>query len=175
MPDQIIREIPLIKRYSRHNENEDFRFRTFLKVELDMSNKQLDAVVLETTDEVWKHIDCKTCANCCRTLQIEVDNADIVRLAGHKSMTVSQFKRQYTAVAEDKTLHFVSTPCPFLGEDNLCSVYEDRPKACRDFPFLHGENFRSRTLGVIEHTSDCPIVFNVWQALKKRFKRGRRS
>lgn len=174
MPDQIIREIPLIKRYSRHNEAEDFRFRAYLKGDLDLSNAELDAVVRETTDAVWKQIDCTTCANCCRTMQIEVDNKDITRLAGRLKLTIPQFTKRYIAVAEDKTKHFTSTPCPFLGEDNLCTVYDDRPKACRDFPFLHGENFRSRTLGVIAHASDCPIVFNVWQALKTRFKRRKR-
>jgi uncharacterized protein len=170
MPDQIIREIPLIKRYSRHNEAEDYRFRTFLKGGLDLSNAELDAVVRKTTDEVWQQIDCTACANCCRTMHIVVDNKDIARLAGRLNMTVLQFSKRYVTVAEDKTKQFSSIPCPFLGEDNLCTVYDDRPKACRDFPFLHGDNFRSRTLGVIAHTSDCPIVFNVWQALKKRFK-----
>jgi uncharacterized protein len=174
MSDQIIREIPLIQRYSRHNEAEDFRFRAYLKGELNLSNAELDAVVRKTTDEVWAQIDCKTCANCCRTMQIVVDNKDIVRLAGRLGMTIAQFTKQYIAVAEDKTRYFTSMPCPFLGEDNLCSVYDDRPKACRDFPFLHGDNFRSRTWGVIDNTSYCPIVFNVWQALKKRFKIRRR-
>lgn len=23
--------------------------------------------------------------------------------------------------------------CPFLGEDNRCTIYEDRPQSCRDF------------------------------------------
>lgn len=25
--------------------------------------------------------------------------------------------------------------CPFLGEDNLCTIYEERPDACRTFPY----------------------------------------
>lgn len=27
-------------------------------------------------------------------------------------------------------------PCPHLGSDNLCTIHESRPKACREFP--HG-------------------------------------
>ena len=50
MPDQIIREIPLIQRYARNNEDQDFNFCTFLKVRLDLSNEKLDAIVRETTD-----------------------------------------------------------------------------------------------------------------------------
>src|SRR5690349_7663272 len=175
MSDQIIREIPLIQRYSRHNEAEDMRFRTFIKFKLDLSNAELDKVVRETTDEVWKHIDCTACAHCCRTMQIEVDNKDIKRLAERLQMSVSQFSKRYIAIAEDKTKHFTTVPCPFLGQDNLCTVYDDRPQACRDYPYLYEDHFRSRTLSMIDNAAACPIVFNVWQALKHRFKRRKRA
>src|SRR5438045_931750 len=120
MPDRIIREIPLIQRYSRHNEAEDFRFRTFLKVRLDLSNKELDAIVQETTDAVWQQIDCTTCAHCCKTLQIVVDKKDIQRLAARLKMTPKMFSQRYVRVAEDGTQHFVTMPCPFLDTDNRC-------------------------------------------------------
>jgi Fe-S-cluster containining protein len=174
MPDDIIREIPLIQRYSRHNEAEDVQFRAFLKVSLDLSNADLDAVVREVTDDVWKRIDCTTCAHCCRSLQIVVDNADIRRLAERLGMTPGQFSHRYVRVAEDRTKHFASMPCPFLGSDNRCTVYEDRPLACREFPLLHNEGFRRRTLTMMENTAVCPIVFNVWQRLKKRLWTRRR-
>ena len=168
MSDPIIREIPLIQRYARHNEAEDYRFRAFLKGRLNLSNKELDALVRETTDAVWKQIDCTTCAHCCRSLQVVVDAKDIQRLAERLGMTPKQFSRRYVQVAEDRTRIFTAIPCPFLGEDNRCTVYEDRPQACRDFPFLHNDGFRHRTLIMIENTAVCPIVFNVWQALKRR-------
>jgi Fe-S-cluster containining protein len=174
MPDQIIREIPLIQRYSRHNEPRDFRFRTFLKVGLDLSNAELDAVVKETTDEVWQQIDCTTCAHCCRTLQIVVDAQDIRKLAARLGIKPSQFSRRYVQTAADGTKHLISTPCAFLGDDNRCTVYEDRPRACRDFPYLYEPGFRHRTLAMIENTGVCPIVFNVWQALQQRLRKRKR-
>jgi Fe-S-cluster containining protein len=174
MPDQLIREIPRIQRYSRHNEAEDWRFRTFLKVRLDLSNAELDAVVQEITDDIWKQIDCLSCGNCCKTLQIVVDDKDIKRLARRLGVSVPEFNRRYIGIAEDTTKHFQGTPCPFLGEGNVCSVYEDRPRACRDYPYLHEPNFRTRTISMIENCETCPIVFNVWQALKKRFPKRRR-
>lgn len=31
--------------------------------------------------------------------------------------------------------------CRALGKDGLCTVYDDRPQACRKYPFyVHGEN-----------------------------------
>jgi len=174
MAEKLIREIPLIQRYSRHNEAEDYSFREFLKVRLNLSNKELDKIAQETTEEVWKQIDCLACGNCCRTLQIVVDDNDIQRLAQRLKMTPQQFSRQYVQTAPDRTKHFISTPCSFLGADNRCSVYEDRPQACRDFPYLHAADFRSRSLMMIANTATCPIVFNVWQQLKARFKFGRK-
>ena len=168
MPDQIIREIPLIQRYAHGNEDDDFRFRTFLKGKLSLSNKQLDAVVAQTTEEVWAQIDCTTCGNCCKTLQIMVDNRDIKRLAAKLGVSVRQFSQQYVGIADDQSKYFLSTPCVFLSADNRCTVYEDRPQACRDFPYVHEHNFRSRTLSMIDNTATCPIVFNVWQQLKGR-------
>jgi Fe-S-cluster containining protein len=168
MNDPLIREIPLIQRYSRHNEGEDFRFRTYLKVRLNQSNAELDAIVREATDEIWKQIDCTTCANCCRSLQVVVDNKDIHRLARYFNMTPSRFTQKYIKRDEGGTKFIASQPCPFLGEDNRCTVYEDRPQACRDFPYLHTPGFRQRTFMMIDNTALCPIVFNVWAALKKR-------
>ena len=169
MSDQIIREITLIRRYSRHNEAEDVRFRTLIKTRLNLSNGELDAVVQETTDAVWSQIDCTTCANCCKTLQIELSHSDIDKLATRLQMPSREFTKRYITVLEDKARVFRTQPCPFLGEDNRCTVYEDRPQSCRGYPFLHKEDFRQRTLMYMENIEICPIIFNVWQRLKERF------
>ena len=168
--EDIIRDLPRIARYARKNEAEDLRFRTYLKIYLPMSNEELDGVVQEMTKDVCAQIDCTTCANCCRTLQIVVDNKDIARLSKQLGLSVRAFAERYVGEAEDRTKHFVTTPCPFLGADNRCTVYEDRPQACRDYPYLDAAHFRSRTLSMIENTATCPIVFNVWQRLKQHFR-----
>lgn len=168
--DGIIRELPRIARYARKNENDDLRFRTYLKVHLPLSDRELDRVVQEITEEVWSQIDCTTCANCCKTLQIVVDNTDIARLAKKQGISTKAFRERYVGLDEEGDQYFTATPCPFLGEDSRCTVYEDRPKACRDFPYLHEANFRSRTYSMIDNAGVCPIVFNVWDRLKQRFR-----
>ena len=56
------------------------------------------------------------------------------------------FEAEFLQVDEDGDKVFKSMPCPFLGGDNLCSIYDVRPKACREFPsrvsrfFLTSEN-----------------------------------
>jgi hypothetical protein len=172
MQSKIIREISIIRRYSRYNENEDARFRVFIKNSLNLSNAQLDDIVQETTDRIWKQINCLDCGNCCKTLRIILDTDDIKRLASHLKMSVRAFEKEY--IGQDKEygdLFFKqSPPCPFLGKDNACKVYEHRPKACRDFPYLHEKNFRSRSISMVENLETCPIVFNVWQSLKTQLK-----
>jgi uncharacterized protein len=168
--DAIIRELPRIARDSRQQEEENYRFRDYLKLQLPMSNSELDGVVAQITHSVCAQIDCTTCANCCRTLQIVVDNRDIARLAKKRGMGRKEFTAQYVGLAEDGVQYFLSSPCAFLGDDNRCTVYEDRPQACRDFPYLDTPHFRSRSLSMVENTATCPIVFNVWERLKRQFR-----
>jgi len=55
-----------------------------------------------------------------------------------------------------------ATPCPFL-KDNLCSVYEDRPAECSGYPYLYKPDFVFRTMGGVERTFTCPIVYQVME------------
>lgn len=167
--DGLIRELPRIRRYLRHNAAEDARFGELLKTRLNLPNADLDAAVREATDAVWAKLDCLDCGNCCKNLQIVVDERDLSRLSKKLGLSASEMRKKYVARAEDGTLHFKTSPCPFLGEDNACGVYEDRPQACRDFPYLHAGNFRSRAYVTLENAAICPIAFNVWQKLKARF------
>lgn len=174
MPDPLIREIPLIQRYSRHNHGEDYRFRAYVKQGLELSNAQLDAIVKETGESVSRQIDCTTCANCCKTLGIVVDAQDVQRIATRLGITPAQFSLRYVSVQPDGARCFNAVPCPFLGKNNRCVIYEDRPQACRQYPFVQLPGFRSRSLTMVENVGVCPIVFNVWQALKKRLQGGKR-
>ena len=167
--ENLIRDIPLMQRRTRQNEQEDVRFRDHLKYHLDVSNAALDAVVHEITDDVWSKLDCTECAHCCKTAQVEVSTKDITRLAAHLGISAKEFAKRYTRTDGDNAVIFKTVPCVFLGEDNLCTVYEVRPDSCRDYPLLHKPNFRSRSLFMLESNAVCPIIFNVWQRLKARY------
>lgn len=168
-PSDLITNLDLIRQYARRKEKENFRFRAFVKSELDMEEEDLDAAVRETADSVWSQVDCTTCGHCCRTLQIVVDNDDMARLAKRFGLPLPQFQRRYVRRQPDGERVFASTPCPFL-KGNVCTVYEDRPRACRDFPYLHEKGFRQRMLMMIENTELCPIVYNTLERLKKRLR-----
>jgi len=169
MSDRLITSIKLIGRYSRHNEQEDWRFRTFLKCRESLSNAELDAIVAEETDIVEPQIDCIKCANCCKNMQPSLDDADIKRLASHFNISTKAFTDRYVMLNEFEERCMAQMPCPFLSHETGCTVYEIRPTACRDFPYLRKPDFLSRSMAMVANNETCPIVFNVWQSLKRRF------
>lgn len=166
--DRLILDLARIARVARRDAETNERYRVYLKREMPLSNDALDAVVAGIRDAVVPQIDCVACNRCCRTLQIVLDRKDIARLARRRGTTPDAFARAHVATAPDGVQHFAASPCPMLGDDGRCTVYEDRPRACRDYPYLDTPKFRSRSLTMVENVGACPIVFNVWERLKKR-------
>lgn len=165
--DCLITNLDEIARLSERNWDQNMEFRTFLKnsPRWDDDDK-LDALVHEILAEVTARIDCTTCGNCCRELGIAVDEQDIERLARRMRISPEEFESRHVATDEDEKF-MPETPCQFLG-GNLCTIYEDRPCVCREFPHLHKEDFSGRLIGVIGSAGVCPIVFNVLEELKLR-------
>ncbi len=88
--------------------------------------------------------DCSKCpAYCCSYTRIEVKPRDMQRLAKYFGIGVRAVKERFTKRGEDpgeiimrhkKDEHF-GTVCQFLdSETRRCTIYEARPKACREFP-----------------------------------------
>jgi Fe-S-cluster containining protein len=156
-----------IRKMAAKKENENWRFRQFLK-ESDPEPDDIDGRVSEITERVWAGIDCTTCANCCRELQPTFSEDDVNRVARRFGMDRQQFINTYlqtTEHGESNPWETRITPCPFL-KGNLCSIYEDRPGDCSDYPHLYKPDFVSRTWGTIERTFTCPIVYEVMEELK---------
>ena len=135
---------------------ENCRLRTFLKFHLDWSDRKLDSLVHEVARSVAAEIDCTQCANCCRAMSLTVGGKELARLARRLGVSNEECKTRMKQI-----------PCPFL-DGNLCTIYEERPKECRDFPHLHKSDMRSRSIALVENAERCPIVFNTLQRLKTR-------
>jgi len=166
-----------IRTAARKKEDENWRFRAFLKDECDLDSEEIDSRVFEITRRVWAGIDCTECANCCREVKPSFSADEVKRLARRLGLKPEQFVKSYLERTEphsDKPWQTRTTPCPFL-KDNRCSVYEDRPADCSGYPYLYAPAFASRTIGMIERTGTCPIVYQAIEELKKSlgFRRGR--
>lgn len=120
----------------------------------------------EAHDDVFSRIGCLECANCCRTLGPRITGKDIERLSSYLKMKPSVFIQSYLRVDEDKDFVFREMPCPFLLADNSCSVYEKRPKACREYPHTD-VRMTSRMLELsLVNASVCPAVIEILDSVR---------
>ena len=142
--------------------------RKFLATLKKKAPKNLDKIVQEVHTEVFREIDCTKCANCCKILGLLFTESDISRIAKHFRMRLPVFEDMYLRVDEDNDKVFKSMPCPFLGEDNLCSIYNIRPKACREFPHTDRKKIYQINHLTIQNTLICPAVYLFVEKLQER-------
>ena len=150
------------KSKEKRKENQRF-FKSLKKVKPQV----LDSKMHQLHEEVFEYTDCLECGNCCRTTGPLIVKKDIERLSKYLRMKPAQFEEQYLRIDEENDFVFKSMPCPFLGEDNYCSVYDFRPKACREFP--HTDRMKQHQILDItrKNVSVCPAVFEITERLKK--------
>jgi Fe-S-cluster containining protein len=166
-----------IREMAKEKEDENWRFRQFLKTRCSLPPEEIDRRVFEITRRVWAGIDCTACANCCRQVRPSFSEDDLVRLTRRLKMERQDLVEKYLEPADpdsDGPWQTRTIPCPFLQE-NRCSIYEDRPSDCRGYPYLDKPDFVSRTLGMLERTSTCPIVYEVMEELKGSLKFSHRN
>jgi uncharacterized protein len=160
-------DIQRIQQLARQREKVNWAFRCFLKAS-DLSTHSIDLKVHDLYREVTSEINCTKCANCCKTICPVLKPADVRRLAKHLELTIKEFRSRYlTNDSEREGSAFRSQPCPFL-QGNLCTVYEHRPTDCRSYPHLHKRDFVFRMNQAFSNCSVCPIVFNVYEELKRK-------
>ncbi len=139
----------------------------FLKSLKRKDRKKIDALAEEMHDEIFEEIDCLKCANCCKTISPIVREADLRRMAAHLKMKESKLIESYLLIDDDGDYVMNSAPCPFLGSDNYCSIYEARPKACREYPHIDHKPFTSINNLHKVNTLTCPAVYHSLERLKK--------
>lgn len=89
------------------------------------------------------HAGVKCFTNCCRKLELYLYPYDIIRLKTRLGLNSEDFLNRYVGVVKGANPCFPSLmltmsdneekTCPFLN-DKGCTVYEDRPSACRTYP-----------------------------------------
>ena len=123
--------------------------------------KQLPAL----HEEAFSKIDCLQCANCCKNYSPRFKTPDIKRISKHLKMRESEFIETYLKVDEDGDFVVKLTPCPFLGADNFCSIYEQRPSDCRRFPYTDEDVFIKRQKLTLKNSTFCPITYYTLEKL----------
>jgi uncharacterized protein len=131
--------------------------------------KDLDQIVHDLHDETFEEIDCLDCGNCCKTTSPAIHDKDVDRLAKHLKVKAVDLIAQHMEMDNDGDYVFRSAPCPFLGADNYCSVYEARPLACREYPHTNRKRFYQVLDLSVKNTEICPAVVKVLEGLKKAY------
>lgn len=156
-----------LKGFSKQSKTDVERNKKFLLSLKKKDPRKVDDAFHTLHEEVFEEMDCLTCANCCKTTSPIFYDTDIERLAKELRMKAVDFVDKYLKVDDDGDQVLKSSPCPFLGYDNYCSVYEARPKACREYP--HTERKKMVQIMELTHknTQVCPAVFEIVERLKK--------
>jgi Fe-S-cluster containining protein len=116
-------------------------------------------------DEAFKNVNCLNCAACCKNYSPRFKTPDIKRISKHLKMRESEFIETYLNLDEDGDYVAKTTPCPFLGSDNYCSIYEIRPSDCIRFPYTNEDVLLKRPNITLKNSTFCPIVFYVLEKL----------
>lgn len=122
-------------------------------------------------EEAFAKVDCLQCANCCRQYSPRFKTPDIKRISRHLQMRESDFIETYLKVDEEGDYVVKSSPCPFLGADNYCSIYEQRPSDCHRFPYTDEDVIIKRQLLTLKNSSFCPITYYVLERLMEENKK----
>ena len=163
MQDQI-NNLPKLAK-DKHKENKTF----FTKLK-KKPPKQLDYIMQDLHEAEFQKIDCLKCANCCKTTGPLFTDKDIIRIAKHFRIKTQQFTEQFLQLDEENDYVLKSVPCTFLDTNNYCSIYEVRPKACREFPHTDRKKFQQISNLTLKNVALCPAAFNIVEAMKVRIK-----
>ena len=128
----------------------------------------VDALFHREHEAVFDAIDCLSCGNCCRTTGPLITKRDITRISKYLGMSASEFEIKYLKVDEDEDFVLKSLPCPFLNLDNnMCSIYDVRPKACADYPLTDLNNQMKLKNLTLKNTEICPGVYEIMERLSE--------
>lgn len=153
---------PSLNNWQKRSGDHQKRYRQFLQK--PDKNKVL-AVLPDLHDEAFAKINCLSCAACCKNYSPRFKPPDIKRISKHLKMRETEFIETYLTMDEDGDYVTKSKPCPFLGADNFCAIYEVRPSDCVRFPYTNEDVLLKRPQITLKNSTFCPIVFYVLEKL----------
>jgi uncharacterized protein len=141
-------------------------FRRFLNKMEKAPVVGIDKLTVVIDEEVWKEVDCLSCANCCKKMTPTFTAKDLKRVSAHFGQTVEEFKTKW--LKKERNGDWVNTtqPCQFLNlKDNKCSIYSVRPDDCAGFPHLKKKKFVEYAHVHKQNIDYCPATFMMVQKM----------
>lgn len=127
---------------------------------------KIDNVIHELHENAFEKIDCLDCANCCKTTSPVFSQSDIERISGRLKMRPGNFVEKYLKIDSDNDHVLKGSPCPFLEGDNKCSIYDDRPSACKTYPHTNRKKMFQLLDLTYRNSFICPAVQLIFEDLQ---------
>lgn len=121
-------------------------------------------------EQAFEKIDCLQCAACCKNFSPRFKTPDVKRISKYLGMRESLFIDTYLNVDEEGDFVVKVSPCPFLGADNACTIYDVRPSDCARFPYTDEDVIIKRQALTLKNSTFCPIVYHVLDGLRKNIE-----
>ena len=161
MPDKVLHN------WEKKRREKQKQFRSFLdRADKNKVLKELPRL----HEEAFEKIDCLQCAACCKNYSPRFKTPDVKRIRKHLGMKESVFIETFLKVDNEGDFVVKSAPCPFLGADNFCSIYENRPSDCARFPYTDEDVIIRRRQLTLKNSTFCPITFYVLDQLTTKLK-----
>ncbi|MGO3706845.1 MAG: YkgJ family cysteine cluster protein [Mesonia hippocampi] len=162
--EDFLKQLPKLAK-DKNKEN-----KKFFKQLKNKPPKKLDVLMQELHEDEFKRTDCLSCANCCKTTGPLFTDKDVTRIAKFFKMKPQHFIATYLRIDEDNDYVLQTLPCTFLGQDNMCLIYDVRPKACAEFPHTDRRKFQQISHLTIKNVEICPAAYNIVEEMKKRLQ-----
>ncbi len=134
------------------------------------NNREVDGLFHSEHNKVFKKMACLSCANCCKTTSPVFRDVDIKRISKKLRMPIGKFTETYLRMDEENDYVLKTSPCAFLNDDNTCSIYEDRPLACREYPHTDRKNMYQILDLTLTNSLICPAVSEIFTKIKETSK-----
>lgn len=158
-----------VKAEAREKEDENFKFRSYLKNHAD--EDELDRQFLNLHKELFADYDCSKCRNCCKMYKGSIPAEDIDRDARYLGITSEEFIATYLEKEEyDMNYQTKHKPCDFLQEDGNCKLGDCKPDSCKKYPYTDQPERLSSLLSVLDVIEVCPVAFEIFERLKKEYR-----
>lgn len=132
-----------------------------------MKGAPLDQKFHTLHNEVFKSIDCLDCANCCKTSSPIFIEKDVNRIAKHLNIKPVHFYEKYLMRDDEFDIVLKESPCSFLDQDNKCSIYDVRPRACSEYPHTNRKKMAQILILTKQNAQICPAVSRILDKMKE--------
>lgn len=115
---------------------------------------------------------------CCANINIFLTPYDVLRMKNAKGISSSEFLKEYTiplSLGENQLPVILlkmneddEKKCPFVSDDGMCTIYNDRPWACRMYPI----GLASSKTGTGDEGEEFCFIVNESDELCKGFEEG---